>query len=307
MRCTNPLLAYKTSEGKIVWDEKAGVDVVGGELQLPCGKCMGCRLERARQWAMRCVHESKMHEENCFITLTYDDAHLPANGGLHYPDFQRFMKRLRKRFGRVRFFMCGEYGEGLLRPHYHACLFGMNFPDLKYWKTSDGGYRLYRSAELERVWPFGHSSVGNVSFESAGYCARYVCEKIDVNELSKAEILSRHFAKYGVVDLESGEVIFNPPEFGRMSLKPGIGATFYKKFFSDMYPHGKAVANGHESKTPRYYDKLFAEEFPLEFDNMAFRRFLVSSSRAADNTPERLKVEDKVTRAAIRHFSRESL
>lgn len=148
------------------------------DLQVPCGQCVGCRLERSRQWAVRCVHEASLYTDNCFVTLTYNDDFLPEDRSLHYRHFQLFMKRLRKRHGDgVRFYMCGEYGEKQGRPHYHACLFNFRFSDMRLWQERNG-VKLYRSAELERLWPFGFCSVGEVTFESAAYVARYIMKKV---------------------------------------------------------------------------------------------------------------------------------
>ena len=130
MPCFHPLRAFKTSAGEVVFTEHARYDIVT-QLSLPCGQCSGCRLERSRQWAMRCVHEAAAYDCNAFITLTYDEENLPADGSLNYDHFQLFMKRLRKAIepNKVRFYMCGEYGEENGRPHFHACLFGYDFPD----------------------------------------------------------------------------------------------------------------------------------------------------------------------------------
>lgn len=153
---------------------------VSPDLTLPCGQCIGCRLERSRQWAVRCVHEASLHKRNCFITLTYNNDHLPEDRGLHYDHFQLFMKRLRKKYGEgIRFYMCGEYGEKLGRPHFHACLFNHDFSDKTPWKTTETGFKLFRSKELEELWPYGYSSVGAVSFESAAYVARYIMKKVN--------------------------------------------------------------------------------------------------------------------------------
>lgn len=181
MPCFKPLEAYRprdTRSKKLIFSYNPKTCDSITPIMLPCGQCVGCRLERSRQWALRCVHESKMHKDNCFITLTYATEHLPPDSSLHYPDFQKFMKRLRKKYGEgIRFYMCGEYGENFGRPHFHACLFGHNFTDLKLWKETNG-QKLYRSKELEQLWPFGHSSVGSVTFESAAYVARYIMKKI---------------------------------------------------------------------------------------------------------------------------------
>ena len=129
------------------------------EVKIPCGQCIGCRLERSRVWAMRCVHESQLHEDNSFVTLTYDSSR-PCSLGRDYTlvpdDFVKFMKRLRKEFSgeKIRFFHCGEYGSLNMRPHHHAILFGLRFPDCKLWSRNHG-QSIYRSAILERLWPYG--------------------------------------------------------------------------------------------------------------------------------------------------------
>lgn len=189
-----------------------------------CGQCRGCRLEKSRQWAVRCLHEASLHEDNCYLTLTLDDAHLTSMS-LDYSLFQGFMRRLRKEVGKVRFYMAGEYGESNLRPHFHALLFGYDFPDKVHLRQSPAGFKLYRSPLLESLWPFGFSSVGACSFESAAYVARYVMKKVN------GELAEEHYG---------GRV----PEFSRMSLKPGIGAGWIDKFAGDVIPDGKVVVNG---------------------------------------------------------------
>ena len=158
MACYRPLRAYalRNAEGKmqVSFKRKIGYEPIW----LPCGQCIGCRLERSRQWAMRCMHEAQMYDRNCFVTLTYDDEHLPPNGSLNKRDFQLFMKRLRKRYGSgIRYYQCGEYGELLGRPHHHAILFNFDFDDKVLWSVRDG-VRLYRSASLEQLWPHGYSN-----------------------------------------------------------------------------------------------------------------------------------------------------
>ena len=145
-----PAVRFSDGSVKFVSRNKAGVE---GTLELPCGQCIGCRLERSRQWAMRCLHEASLHDFNAFITLTYSDSNLPPGGSLHYTDFQLFMKRLRKRAGMpVRFYCGGEYGEsGTVRPHFHACLFGYDFPDKVFYKKTGSGERIYTSKLLESV------------------------------------------------------------------------------------------------------------------------------------------------------------
>lgn len=173
MPCFFPLQAYKSDAGTISFSERPGCSVHFA-LELPCGQCVGCRLERSRQWAMRCLHESSLYERNCFLTLTYSDEFLPFRGQLRYRDFQGFMKRLRKFASTpLRFFMCGEYGTLNMRPHYHALIFGFDFDDKVPFRLLDSGCRIYNSSRLEKLWYFGASSVGAVTFESAAYTARY--------------------------------------------------------------------------------------------------------------------------------------
>ncbi len=197
-------------------------------IQLPCGQCSGCRLERSRSWAVRCVHEASLHDENCFITLTFNNHYLDPIGSLDKRTFQLFMKRLRKEIapGKVRFFHCGEYGSKMKRPHHHACLFGFDFPDKWLFDTREG-VDLYRSPMLERLWPFGFSTIGEVTFESAAYVARYISKKIN------GELAPAHYAR---VDHKTGEMFSILPEYITMSLRPGIAGAWFDKFEGDVFP-----------------------------------------------------------------------
>lgn len=198
MPCFKPLDAWRpidSSSKKLVFSYNAKhCGSVTPDLQVPCGRCVGCRLERSRQWAIRVVHEASLHERNCFITLTYSDLHLPDDRGLHYDHFQLFMKRLRKKYGDgIRFYMCGEYGDKLGRPHFHACLFNHDFDDKKLWQTTPSGSRLFRSSDLESLWPYGFSSIGDVTFESAAYVARYIMKKVGGDAADEHYMFCRSF------------------------------------------------------------------------------------------------------------------
>lgn len=286
MPCYHPLTAYRSAQGDVVFVERG--DIVA-TLALPCGRCIGCRLERSRQWAVRILHETKCHADSCFLTLTFDEEHCPRNRSLDYKVFQDFMKRLRKRFSgkRVRFFMCGEYGEQFDRPHFHACIFGIDFAD-KVLFSSAGGTKLYTSPVLDGLWPFGFSSIGEVTFESAAYVARYCVKKVN-GDLAKDH--------YAMVDLDTGEVYQRTPEFAHMSLKPGIGALWLEKFRSDVYPRDYVVARGHKSKPPRYYDKRLKAALPDMHEDIICKRELDSLLRLDDNTSERLAVREVVAKA----------
>lgn len=277
--CYHPVTAYQTSGGDVVFVERSGADHVR-TLELPCGQCVGCRLERARQWAVRCVHEASLYDANCFVTLTYDDEHLPPGGSLCYRDFQLFMKRLRRsRPGaRIRFFVGGEYGEQLSRPHFHVLLFNCDFGDKQ---PLSLGSRLYRSSELEKLWPHGFASIGSVTFESAAYVAKYCLKKVN------GDLAEAHYA---------GRV----PEFGRMSLRPAIGSSWFERYWRDVRQDGKVVVRGRKARAPRYYDRLLARVDSDAASELLAARELHGVSRRWDNTDERLRVREEVAIAAMR-------
>ncbi len=165
MACFSPLKGWKKPGGGITFTR---CDSAGVKQEIACGRCIGCRIDRSRQWAVRCMHESTLHEENSFITLTYAPKHLPANGSLSSgkrSHLQLFFKRLRKAIYPIliRYYACGEYGEELSRPHYHALIFGYEFPDKELWKTIRGN-KIYESKMLESLWGMGFCSIGDVTF-----------------------------------------------------------------------------------------------------------------------------------------------
>lgn len=197
---------------------------------IKCGKCVECLEAKAREWAFRIMDETKFHAENCFISLTYAPEYLPLGGTLVKADFQKFMKRLRERLEplKIRFFGCGEYGSLRKRPHYHAIIFGWKPNDLKFLKVDEKGQILYTSKFLQSVWPFGFSSVGNVSLRSAKYCATYM----------------QKLQKYP----EGLE-----PPFVLMSRKPGIG---FLSIDAKCLSEDKIYNNGKSIPVPRYYLKV---------------------------------------------------
>lgn len=297
MPCYHPIAAYQTVDGQVVFSERRYFDI-SRSLSLPCGQCVGCRLERSRQWAMRCLHEAKLHEKNCFITLTYNDESLPKDRSLHYRDFQLFMKRLRKKYGaNIRFYMCGEYGQKFDRPHFHACIFGFDFSDRQYWKQTGSGSKLFRSKELEKLWEYGFSSIGDVNFESAAYVARYIMKKVTGQ--------GKHDQHYKFTDLETGEVLEKKSEFNKMSLKPGIGYEWFKKYKSDVYPHDYVVINGRKVRPPKYYDLKYSKESPFEWEGIQFKREQLAKANFEDNTDSRLLVKEIVTNARVKMLKRE--
>ncbi|AXL14507.1 replication initiator protein [Microviridae sp.] len=204
------------------------------QLSLPCGKCEGCLKKRLDMWALRCMHESNFHDENCFITLTYDDDCLPKDGSLDHSHFQKFMKRLRKRFTdkKIRYFMCGEYGAESLRPHFHALLFGVDFHD-KTEFTSSGNVINYISPTLSDLWPFGFHLIGNLHYGTARYVAKY-----------SLKALGQLGYDYDVLNIR--------PEYLKMST--GIGRSHAIKFSNEIGVHDNLIVNGFKNPVPRYYE-----------------------------------------------------
>lgn len=190
-------------------------------------------------WAVRCVHESKMHKENCFLTLTYSPENLPEGGTLVPRHFTLFLKRLRKQIHprKISYFHCGEYGDNLGRPHYHALIFGYDFPDKKRAQLSKSGFPTYTSELLEKLWTHGLCNIGDLNFETAAYTARYALKKI-TGDAADAHYQGKH------------------PEYCTMSTKPAIGKRWLDQNIDQVYRRDRIVVNGVEQLPPRYYDKL---------------------------------------------------
>lgn len=319
MPCFHPLQAFNLGykpNGKInlsftVPEYAKGTNFSFPIMSVPCGRCCGCRLERSRQWAVRCMHEAALYGlKNCFITLTFNDEaiakHLPPGGGLSVKPWQDFMKRLRKKYGPgIRYFHCGEYGENFGRPHYHACLFNHTFDDRYLWKVVKKE-KLYRSPSLESLWTdkdglsLGHSTVGTVTFNSAAYVARYIMKKINGKDAEE---------HYALFDVDDDAVIHDryqlKPEYITMSKQAGgIGKGFFDKFYTDIYPSDKVLINNKVTKPPRYYDTLYELMEPHEFEKLKFMRSKNGEARAWDNTPERLAVRETICLSKIEKLQR---
>lgn len=291
MACFSPLKGWR-SQSKNKETGKRPITFTRSEaytdlpVEVPCGQCSGCRLERARQWAIRCTHEASMHENNCFITLTFNDKHLPKDKSLDVKHFQKFMKRLRKRYGNgIRFFHCGEYGEQFGRPHYHACLFNFDFPDKVLWKENHNGDRIYTSKALDEIWGFGFTTIGDVTFQSASYVARYIMKKINGKEAEE------HYQG-------------RKPEYTTMSRRPGIGATWYEKYKDEVYPSDFIIMNGAKMRPPKFYDLKLEHEYPVDLKKIKKIRVDNSLKHAENNTYDRLIVREKCHKAKTKQLVR---
>lgn len=290
MPCYHPLHGWQVPGGP--WRKQGHIGA--SPLTVPCGSCIGCRIERSRQWALRCVHEAQQHEDNCFLTLTYAPKYLPEGGTLVKKHFQDFMKRLRHHAEKkIQYFHCGEYGEKDRRPHYHALIFGWDFSDKSLYKTTGRGDAVFISPTLERLWGWGFTTLGSVSFESAAYCARYVLKKISGEKAA---------AHYRNTDPETGEQHDILPEYVTMSLKPAIGKGWYTEFSADVYPSDFLIMQGKKMKPPRYYDKqLPAEQLAaLKCERRAF-----AEAHEADSTRPRLDVREAVLQSKLKILKRE--
>lgn len=242
-------------------------------IEIPCGQCIGCRIDRSRQWADRCMLEAGYHTSNYFLTLTYDDDHVPMSSyidedgcvqmsqTLYKQHFTAFIKRLRARLAyagkpEIRFFMCGEYGSTTFRPHYHAIMFGLELDDLKLYKRSRG-YTYYNSELLQTCWPHGYVVVGAVTWETSAYVARYCLKKLT----GKAAVL---YSDLGV-----------EPEYNNMSRKPGIAAQYYYDH-PEMYDYDEIYlslpSGGRKIRPCRYYDKLYDLDNPVKMQLIRDRR-----------------------------------
>lgn len=310
MPCYRPLNAYRRQDGDVGFsDGPADRD----RLELACGSCLGCRLDKARDWSTRCQHEAKLWPDNLFVTLTYDDDHLPIGSGdlhqdnrgvskyptLRYRDVQLFLKKLRKEdTGMVpgpngnrpiRYFVAGEYGERTLRPHYHMLLFNFDFKDGYPW----GGDEGFRSETLERLWGLGHTRYGVANPERIAYVSRYALKKVYGKN---AEFY------YNWVDPETGELTERTPEFVHMSRRPGIGAWYLDRYRSDYLGRDYTVVNGHKRKMPAYYERKMKEWDALEVERaQATRGEFAAKIPASERTPERRATREEVALRTLAH------
>lgn len=278
-----------------------------------CGQCVGCRISRSQEWMIRCVHEAQMHDDNCFLTITFDDEHLPEDKSISVRDIQLFMKRLRKKMGtKLRFFACGEYGnpspgeqDRLGRPHYHLLIFGLDFEDKYPWEQRRGNL-LYRSPSLELLWPFGFSTIGSLTTQSAGYVARYILKKVT------GEVADDH---YCWMDLETGEVHWRHPEFVTMSRGRrlpdgsgvgGLGDPWLKEYaFTDAWNHDFVVLENRRYPVPRFYQKRLEEIGPELYARNRGKRKRAALTRKIDNTAARLAARERVMLERLKQLRRE--
>lgn len=298
MSCYHPLLAYKDYAGRVKIVARASEVLVNAHsgqspnMELPCGVCIGCRLQKTREWSIRMTHEGQLWDSNLFLTLTYDEEHLPRSLSLEYRDFQLFMKALRKEVRGVsasprgtypvRYFVSGEYGGEYGRPHFHAILFNADFADKVRFVNG-----TYRSAQCESVWQRGNVVIGTLSPRSAAYVAGYTLAKV------YGQKAVDHYED--VVNLQTGEVTSRQREFCEMSVRPGIGAWWYEKFGGDVFPGDFAVQDARKFRVPRYYWKKYSVEGdPFTVEEIEHARFLRAQVMDLEERSERRRSEREI-------------
>lgn len=306
MSCDCPIQAYRSDKvnaetGKRPLVFKVNEAFSGLRLLIPCGRCAGCRLERSRQWAVRIMHENKMHKQSCFVTLTYDNESLPDVGTLVPSHLQGFHKRLHNRllydrgYG-IRYYGCGEYGDLNRRPHYHSILFGFEPDDKKFYSGNGRGDEIYSSAFLDDVWGHGAVKLGRVTFESAAYVARYCMKKVDGEK--------REAGHYQVYDAD-GVIHERVPEFPHMSRRPGIGAGYFDKYGKEIMTHDSVIMNSREAPSVRFYDMKIEAIDPDRLKEIKSKRLrLAAKSARVDRDAERAggprMVSRRMTKSRLR-------
>lgn len=264
MPCTSPRTGSQPpTGGRLQWSKK-NYNSTHKTYQVPCGQCLECRLAYARQWAVRCMHETTMHSQNSFITLTYSDEKL-VSPKLILKHFQDFMKRLRKGAPEISYFVTGEYGDEKKRPHWHAIIFGWTPPDATPLYTSDSGHQVFASKLLDELWTHGKTEFGSVTMESASYVARYAAKKLT-------------HGHDGTHDYEP---------ISKKSTRPAIGRRWLEKNYRDIFSYGKMIVGEKDiGAIPRYYTKWFEQTHPEEFLRYTETIKAEKISRASARTAE---------------------
>lgn len=288
MACERPRDAYQgPCGGPLRWTRpikgQAGVDYI--KLKIPCGTCILCREEQARQTAVRITHEAQGWTENSFITLSYSDKHLPAHGSLNYEHLCKFWKRARKQLGKLRYYAVGEYGDESLRPHYHAIIFNRAFITDRIIIRQQPSL-LWTSPLLEAIWGMGQVTVGAVTFETARYCASYVTKKL------------RSKQKYVRVDEETGELLelVQPRAF----MSRNIAKEWWLKWGQHTADHDFVVINGRRQKPPKAYDRWLAQTNPQRAEEIKTAR----KERAENSTPEKNRARARNAHARVKRKSK---
>jgi hypothetical protein len=265
MPCTSPFTVSFKADGKTLnWSQKNHIKEHAA-FQIPCGQCISCRLDYAREWATRCVLESSQYENNCFLTLTYDDDHLGDNR-LRYRDFQLFMKKLRKLQNEpIGFMVTGEYGERTKRAHWHAIIFNWRPRDAQKKYITDLNCQVYESETLNKTWGNGIAEFGDVTFQSAAYVARYSIKKLTHKDESD----------------------FYKPIHKKSSLH-AIGKKYIEQHYKHVFNRGSVVLpGGITAPIPRYFIRWLREHRPEDF----IQYLMTTKSKQLDRAAQKQQKE----------------
>lgn len=236
-------------------------------------------------WAFRCLAEASLHRDNLFLTLTYSDDCLPPQGNLRHRDWQLFAKRVRRRLGPFRYLMCGEYGEQTQRPHYHALLFGLHVPDLDRYSVRRG-YPVFRSDLLAELWGKGLLELGTVTAQSARYCAGYVLKDCRAPER---------------LDPSTGELVSLTQPYGRMSLKPGLGDAWIRRYYPEVFTHGACYAQDSRYRIPDRFKDILDDIDGDAFEELQ-ERAVEKALASPDNSSARLAVREQCALANHKRY-----
>ena len=344
MPCSSSLKGWVGVGGGIVFNKNKSPTKIKMEVPCgQCWSCRLARsrewatrlIKEATNWP---------EEQRTFITLTYNNENLPEDGSLHVEDFQNFMKALRYHFSilksdgtrrnpKLKYFHCGEYGEtcktcntsyimhkesksgkkytgcnnfikGLGRPHYHAILFGVTFEDMEEFKRTKSGELIYKSNTLDKIWDKGYCSIGQVTFESCAYVARYIMKKVT------GEQSEQHYQKPTGIDTETGEVITTPvkPEYITMSRNPAIAKEWANKYLTDIAKNDSVLlerkGKAFETQPPRYFLKLLEKEDPIKYELLKSQRRIKKAQNKSDNTDERSLIKERLKQIQTKNLTR---
>lgn len=335
-KCNDGHMAYKAKVEKLQTGENYE-DLEAQEKRLntrlrniqiiPCGKCIGCRLEYSKQWATKGLYEAECYENNWFLTITYDQEHLPAAdtmidpktgeelgenpfGSLKEKELTDFIKRLRIHYERkynhtgIRYMACGEYGDKGNRPHYHMIAFNLPIPieRLRFHEYNENYEAMYRCEELEDIWGKGMIVAAEVNWNTCAYVARYITKKVGIPTQKD------YYQCLGI-----------QPEFFRMSRRPGIGRTYYDEHKKEIYEKDQLIIQKYgggtmKVKPPKYYDKLYDLEYPEEYEKIKKERKkqteLINNIKYRQTTlykKNQLKAEEETKEAKAKSLKRSKI
>ena len=307
MACNNPRYAWRSRDrnpetGKypLVFNEYGKDCDRPDAIEVPCyNYCMGCKITRANDWAVKAHCEMRYQgEQNCFmLNLSYSDKHLPKGRTLCERDVQLFLKRLRKHYSerKIRYLYCGEYGTRKGRPHYHMIIFGMRiyweFCEFHHYSKGNRDYPMYVHHYIEKLWGKGETFVGRATYQSARYIAKYTTKAV-----------------YGP---ESEDVYRNKERpFIRASQSPALGIPFLERWTSDVYPSDHVVIDGKEHKPPKSFDNWLKKHGDETLCHKVFHRrkragWKRRKEAPLEYTPQRRETKESCLRERSEHNPRD--